>query len=642
MLLLLIALWAPHTDALPGQDAVYDISADQVEIELSARCPQGDVVLQRPTMRGSGGTLQGNRLELCLPDGKAQGTALSWRSPQGTLHTETLTLEGAQVRATGVTATRCACAHPPWRLTASTADVDLAQGAWLSWPVLWAGPVPVATAPRWYLPFSDRQSGFLLPRLGYDAEEGAYGSMPIFFTLGEGADVTLSPGWRGDLGPSLGTRLRWASTFEDSGQLDLLALSDGHVQVEGDGVARWAPFSLTTEGVLSSSRALYAMSHPDWRARQRDHLYGTIGAVLGEGDLLIGVQSSHLTDLRQPGGRLTDQPATYQVRPALWARWMQLTGPVRLNLDGRFARLSRPGGADTDRIDRADLQISGELPFWWGPLAFRPTFGALSAHAGTAEGNTASRTTGHVALETTAKLRRRFPWGSHTFALTAFGRLSDELVGGDAELRTLSAEPALGALKSRRGGAQLGQTLRAGTWRWQLAAIQAYEQADPVADFEPLLLFTDVSGPWLQIQAQGSGPDAVYAQGRLGPATGHHLRATWIRFTETAEAVHPWLRTLSVANGGLYASGLGVPVRTLTDARIPGTLSPGASLSFGRWQLSYDAGLTALDDGSGMTFLGHQGRLAHQGRCDCWSAALVANHDRGRPWPDLWLSVALY
>ena len=87
-----------------------------------------------------------------------------------------------------------------WALRARSADVIPGDRAILTWPVLYVHAVPVLPLPWLYVPLGERQTGLLFPEIASTAATGFAFSQPLYVTLGEHADLTLSPGWA--FGPS--------------------------------------------------------------------------------------------------------------------------------------------------------------------------------------------------------------------------------------------------------------------------------------------------------------------------------------------------------------------------------------------------------------------------------------------------------
>jgi len=88
----------------------------------------------------------------------------------------------------------------------------------------------VLPLPWAYLPLGERRSGFLVPRVESSYLTGLALHEPLFITLGQSADLTLTPGWflggAGVRGPRLLTELRYAPSEGTAGRALLGALYD--------------------------------------------------------------------------------------------------------------------------------------------------------------------------------------------------------------------------------------------------------------------------------------------------------------------------------------------------------------------------------------------------------------------------------
>ncbi len=147
----------------------------------------------------------------------------------------------------GARLTLCDCGPgraPTWELAAGRARVE-GDRLSLSWPVLrvtprFVGvtrPVPVLAVPWLSLPLRDRQSGLLFPELSARPSVTGFAiGLPVYFTLGRSADVTLTPeyffgpedpGSGGAVeGPGLGLELRWAPAEGAAGEVRLHLVQD--------------------------------------------------------------------------------------------------------------------------------------------------------------------------------------------------------------------------------------------------------------------------------------------------------------------------------------------------------------------------------------------------------------------------------
>ncbi|MHB8417996.1 MAG: LPS-assembly protein LptD [Myxococcales bacterium] len=153
--------------------------------------------------------------------------------------------------------TTCQCTgdcRRAWSMAAKSADVVAGERAWLFWPALQIAdvPLPVLRPPVLYLPLSDRRTGFLLPHVAWQVQNGFIVDEPFFLTLGRSYDLTLSagyvfgasesgippppmpaistpgygPGIAGVMGPRASAEFRYAPTPDTEGRLFASVLDD--------------------------------------------------------------------------------------------------------------------------------------------------------------------------------------------------------------------------------------------------------------------------------------------------------------------------------------------------------------------------------------------------------------------------------
>ncbi|HUB06811.1 MAG TPA: hypothetical protein VMB50_07420 [Myxococcales bacterium] len=157
----------------------------------------------------------------------------------------------AHYRIDALELTTCQCqgaCRPAWSMTARSADVEAGERAWLLWPeVEVAGiPIPLLRPPALYIPLSDRRTGFLLPHLAWQSQNGLILDEPFFLTLGRSYDVTASAGYvfgvsesgagaAGVEGPRGSLELRYAPTADTEGRLFASVLDDFHHDFDATG-----------------------------------------------------------------------------------------------------------------------------------------------------------------------------------------------------------------------------------------------------------------------------------------------------------------------------------------------------------------------------------------------------------------------
>lgn len=568
--------------------------------QRSAACPRGDWILSAPvTLRSPTLAAQAHAARFCAPSGRLQVTGLAMEAPGGRLSATRATLTAQAVAAEGLSATACACADPPWRVTASSASITQGSGAWLTWPVLRLGDVPVMAAPAWYVPLARRRSGLLAPRLGFDAEDGPYGTLPIFLTLGQSADLTLAPGWRD--GPLGGARLRWAATPDEGGAVRAQALGTDGVRVFGDGSLPLGGARFAVDGELTSDRSVRQRLARTLLARSRDHLRAAAVAHATGELATAGMRVTRLHDL-------SGAPAPWI--PEAWLGWTAPVGPLTLLLDGRFLALRHAGEGPV----WLDLDGQADSVFWLGPLRLRPVAGAATTVRLDTEAPQTS--VGWAGIEAEALARRAFGGATHFIGLRADARAA-EATGERPRSLPFDAPGA-----SRAAGLSLINRLVAPDLRADLTVRVGTDREQAV---DVLSAHARVDAGSVRLSGSTSGVGTHWSEARVEVLDGIGLRGGHARVGNPASLPSLW------------SVGTERPWLLVSGARDITTASAGAFLRVGRLAIRYDV----MVDARAEVALGQWGAAQWDGRCDCWRVGVQASHERGRPWPDVLATVEL-
>lgn len=147
----------------------------------------------------------------------------------------------------------CGAATPSWSIRAKSADLLMGERALLYWGAFYVKDVPVLPLPALYIPLSERQTGFLMPRPGWAniSSSGGFSlDEPFFLTLGRSWDVTLEGGYRfgaretsnpapdqdvkrmGTKGVRLASDLRYMPSDDTAGRFKVMAVDDRHHDLE--------------------------------------------------------------------------------------------------------------------------------------------------------------------------------------------------------------------------------------------------------------------------------------------------------------------------------------------------------------------------------------------------------------------------
>lgn len=607
-----------RADALTLDTPDGRLTATAAEGAPTAACPDGALRLTGPlTLTAPRGRLDAAAATLCLPDGRLTATDARLAAPRLAGGAARADWRDGHLVADDPWFTACGCADPPWQVEASRAWLTPGEGAWATWPVLRAGGVPVLAAPVAYVPLARRRTGLLLPTLGYDADDGLWGRLPVFVTLGPSLDLTVAPGWRD--GVTVDGRVRWAASDVDVGEID-----GGWVPLDGGfgaghGTTPLGPARLAVAGGWADTPDRWRARRPGYIDRTRATLAADIGLAAVGSSAGLGVRGGAISALDDEAfGR-----SRVITAPEVWTRLGGAVGPVALALDGQIARY-----ADRrSQIEVYDVGVEARSIHWLGPLRIEPLLvgrtriePAGEDEDGGVTTEAAQQVSGVAALAAELAAARRYALGLHRVALTVDARAAGYEGGGGAAL-----DPYDRPLESLGGGATLSTRWLGRRWTAEAALRVDYERLWPHDGWTDPWLRARVDGPWLGADVDVAAADALLASLRLGPAAGPRLDARYLRFE--ADPTLPWLTP----------RGPVLPLyrETVVDATHGATL--GATVPVGPLTLSWQG---ALDVGRGR-LVGQMGSAHLTGRCDCWAAGLWVGHEAGRGAPDVMLSLTL-
>lgn len=289
----------------------------------------------------------------------------------------------------------CAPGEASWRVESSRATVDLqGEHASLWFPTFYVKSVPVLWLPWAYLPLSSRRTGLLVPRPDFSALNGFTLDAPLFITLGESHDLTLTPGYYfggpeervGIRGPRLQTELRYLPSTRTSGRATLGLLYDQKRQrdpVHASPLDR--PRGLRAEGSLQHAQELgggwfdrvdasfvsdgYYIRDltADVLAREADYLRSTASLYRRADELYAGVELGIRQALggwgygwfgsdRLADGTLVHGPNTLHRLPAILLALPErpLFGPLQGGFRVEYVRLSPLAGGTGDEGSAAN------------------------------------------------------------------------------------------------------------------------------------------------------------------------------------------------------------------------------------------------------------------------------------------------
>lgn len=133
-----------------------------------------------------------------------------------------------ELKAWGITACDSAEGESPaWRFRGRTARVDLGKYLVARDVVFYIKDIPVMYTPYLVLPMkTTRQSGLLIPRLGYNTIDGLRVNQDLFWAIGPSQDATVSLDYRSIRGTGVGMEYRYKLSRNSEGQIHYVVFND--------------------------------------------------------------------------------------------------------------------------------------------------------------------------------------------------------------------------------------------------------------------------------------------------------------------------------------------------------------------------------------------------------------------------------
>lgn len=132
--------------------------------------------------------------------------------------------------------TTCDDKKPPWKFTVRELEVkEMLVGGWgiAKGPVFYIKDIPVLYFPYGIFPVrKERQSGLLIPQLGYSKEFGPEVKNGFYWAMAKNMDATLTIDWLGERGVKGGLEYRYALTLDTRGQVNLHFIDDRSINKE--------------------------------------------------------------------------------------------------------------------------------------------------------------------------------------------------------------------------------------------------------------------------------------------------------------------------------------------------------------------------------------------------------------------------
>lgn len=189
-------------------------------------------------------TLSASRLELNLKTetGLLTNGSLFFSENHLYLNSDHIRKTGPQTfSADRITITACDGPDPDWRITGKDLHITLEGYGLATHAALWAGKVPILYTPYLVFPVKlKRQSGFLMPEMGYSTRKGGHFLLPVFWAINDSSDATLYGQYMSERGTRTGIEYRYVLSQLSKGTLMVDGFQDYKVDDGvGDNSKKW-------------------------------------------------------------------------------------------------------------------------------------------------------------------------------------------------------------------------------------------------------------------------------------------------------------------------------------------------------------------------------------------------------------------
>jgi LPS-assembly protein len=252
--------------------------------------------------------------------------------------------------------TTCDGASPSWQFTATDLDVTLEGYAVGKNALFYVGPLPVFYTPYILFPvLTERQSGFLFPRIGTSEKKGFNFDLPFYWAISPSQDVTFDLDLETKRGVGFGADYRYLGRDGSHGTMRLFHIYDtNRNQSRGDLAARqWLEFTqsvtFTNDLHLSLDRDFYrdyGEASGDYNRQLLDSSLAVSGHWQGAA---ITAEARYIEDLYAANNHGTLQRLPDLSAGLISRRIYSL--PVYFSLDSEFIHFQRDVGAKGERID---------------------------------------------------------------------------------------------------------------------------------------------------------------------------------------------------------------------------------------------------------------------------------------------------
>lgn len=249
--------------------------------------------------------------------------------------------------------TTCDGDNPSWRFEASRVDVTLEEYATAKNAVFYVGDMPMFYTPYLIFPANtERQSGLLIPRLGFSSKRGFYLDQPYYWAIDPSQDATFNLDIETSRGVGTGVDYRYLRPHESHGELRAFGIYDTNEEGFRGEVQQKHLEILTPNLTLASnihmiSDRRYYLDYGEYSGEyNRQLLESTVSFDRRWDRNGVSGELRFTQDLEAP-----DNDATLQRLPGLsFIAAGDMIGPLLFSMDSSLANFTRELGATGQRL----------------------------------------------------------------------------------------------------------------------------------------------------------------------------------------------------------------------------------------------------------------------------------------------------
>jgi LPS-assembly protein len=266
------------------------------------------------------------------------------------------------------------CDESDWYIKADEMNIDMARYATGRSVSLKLAGVPMLYTPYLLFPVR-RQSGFLIPVVGYSTRDGIFAENAFFWAMSDYRDMTIYSDYRAHTGHGTGLEYRYNNSQESAGQVytkfwDMYHTSESRWDFRFRHAEEFAEdLSARVDINLVSDARYYHELERNLEMSSKPYTDSNAFYVERWNSSSIYLLGQYSTDLTRTNEN------TVQKLPELRYTIFEetLAGPIHLNFDGSATNFYRQSG---DGVRRVDLNPQLSSVFGSGGLSISPRAGA--------------------------------------------------------------------------------------------------------------------------------------------------------------------------------------------------------------------------------------------------------------------------